>query len=45
MVQFMPGELHSYGEQITHEFKFSITAFHHAHEAYLVPGALKNVYG
>lgn len=28
--------------QLTQEFKFPIASFHHAHEAYLVPDALKN---
>ncbi|KAG8824267.1 hypothetical protein FRC19_002150 [Serendipita sp. 401] len=31
--------------RLTNEFKFSITAFHHAHEAYLVPDLLKKMYG
>ncbi|KAI0074162.1 carbohydrate esterase family 9 protein [Panus rudis PR-1116 ss-1] len=31
--------------RITNEFKFSIAAFHHAHETYLVPGTLKSAYG
>lgn len=31
--------------RITNEFKFSIAAFHHAHETYLVPGTLKAAYG
>ena len=31
--------------QLTNEFKFSIAAFHHAHEAYLVPELLKKMYG
>lgn len=31
--------------QITNEFKFSIAAFHHAHETYLVPDLLKKAYG
>lgn len=35
---------HSY-LQLTNEFKFSIAAFHHAHEAYLVPDLLKKIYG
>ncbi|GAA5935728.1 hypothetical protein JCM1841_003651 [Sporobolomyces salmonicolor] len=29
----------------THEFEFPIAAFHHAHEAYLVPDLLKQAYG
>lgn len=29
----------------TNEFKFPLAAFHHSHEAYLVPDLLKNVYG
>ncbi|KAH8080279.1 carbohydrate esterase family 9 protein [Cristinia sonorae] len=31
--------------RITNEFKFSIAAFHHAHETYLVPDTLKSTYG
>ncbi|OBZ68120.1 hypothetical protein A0H81_11871 [Grifola frondosa] len=31
--------------RITNEFKFSIAAFHHAHETYLVPKTLKSAYG
>ncbi|CAL1706946.1 unnamed protein product [Somion occarium] len=31
--------------RITNEFKFSIAAFHHAHETYLVPSTLKSAYG
>ncbi|KAJ6469481.1 hypothetical protein C8R45DRAFT_432289 [Mycena sanguinolenta] len=31
--------------RLTNEFKFSIAAFHHAHEAYLVPDLLKKAYG
>ncbi|PVF97468.1 hypothetical protein CPB86DRAFT_807236 [Serendipita vermifera] len=31
--------------RLTNEFKFSINSFHHAHEAYLVPGLLKKMYG
>ncbi|KAI0710591.1 carbohydrate esterase family 9 protein [Earliella scabrosa] len=31
--------------RITNEFKFSIAAIHHAHEAYLVPDTLKAAYG
>ncbi|RDX49485.1 composite domain of metallo-dependent hydrolase [Lentinus brumalis] len=31
--------------RITNEFKFSIAAFHHAHETYLVPETLKSAYG
>lgn len=31
--------------QLTNEFKFSIAAFHHAHETYLVPDLLKKAYG
>ncbi|EMD37398.1 hypothetical protein CERSUDRAFT_114069 [Gelatoporia subvermispora B] len=30
---------------ITNEFQFSIAAFHHAHETYLVPDTLKSAYG
>ncbi|OBZ68134.1 hypothetical protein A0H81_11870 [Grifola frondosa] len=30
--------------QLTNEFKFPIAAFHHAHEAYLVPDVLKRAY-
>ncbi|EJD41715.1 hypothetical protein AURDEDRAFT_115328 [Auricularia subglabra TFB-10046 SS5] len=31
--------------RLTNEFHFSIAAFHHAHEAYLVPDLLKKQYG
>ncbi|KAK0237491.1 hypothetical protein EDD85DRAFT_769737, partial [Armillaria nabsnona] len=31
--------------RLTNEFKFSIAAFHHAHETYLVPDLLKKTYG
>ncbi|KAJ7512471.1 hypothetical protein B0H11DRAFT_1844256 [Mycena galericulata] len=31
--------------RLTNEFKFSIAAFHHAHEAYLVPNLIKKAYG
>ncbi|KIP04862.1 hypothetical protein PHLGIDRAFT_36717 [Phlebiopsis gigantea 11061_1 CR5-6] len=31
--------------RITNEFEFSIAAFHHAHETYLVPDTLKSAYG
>lgn len=31
--------------RISNEFKFHIAAFHHAHEAYLVPDLLKQTYG
>ncbi|PPQ63486.1 hypothetical protein CVT24_005143 [Panaeolus cyanescens] len=31
--------------RLTNEFKFSIAAFHHAHETYLVPNLLKKAYG
>ncbi|KAJ7600764.1 carbohydrate esterase family 9 protein [Mycena floridula] len=31
--------------RLTNEFKFSIAALHHAHEAYLVPSLLKQAYG
>jgi len=31
--------------RISNEFQFHIAAFHHAHEAYLVPDLLKQVYG
>lgn len=31
--------------QLTNEFNFSIAAFHHAHESYLVPDLLKKAYG
>ncbi|KAJ3511745.1 hypothetical protein NLJ89_g3919 [Agrocybe chaxingu] len=30
---------------LTNEFKFSVAAFHHAHETYLVPGLVKKAYG
>lgn len=30
--------------QLTNEFKFPLAAFHHASEAYLVPGTLKQAY-
>ncbi|KAI9569587.1 composite domain of metallo-dependent hydrolase [Boletus coccyginus] len=30
--------------RLTNEFKFPLAAFHHAHEAYLVPGTLKRAY-
>ncbi|KAJ7098290.1 carbohydrate esterase family 9 protein [Mycena epipterygia] len=30
---------------LTNEFKFSIAAFHHAHEAYMVPDLIKKAYG
>ncbi|KAF8322076.1 hypothetical protein DL93DRAFT_2071836 [Clavulina sp. PMI_390] len=30
---------------LTNEFEFSIAAFHHAHEAYLVPETIKKVWG
>ncbi len=33
------------GYQISNKFKFPIAAFHHAHEAYLVPNILKSAYG
>lgn len=33
------------GPQLTNEFKFSLAAVHHAHEAYLVPEVLKKAYG
>lgn len=29
----------------TNEFRFHLTAFHHAHETYLVPDLLKKAYG
>jgi hypothetical protein len=29
----------------TNEFNFSVRAFHHAHQAYLVPEVLKRAYG
>ena len=29
----------------TNEFKFPVSAFHHAHEAYLIPDLLKQAYG
>lgn len=32
-------------KQLTNEFRFPITAFHHAHETYLVPDLLKQAYG
>ncbi|KAF8633299.1 hypothetical protein AX17_004474 [Amanita inopinata Kibby_2008] len=31
--------------RLTNEFNFSIAAFHHAHETYLVPDLLKKAYG
>ncbi|PPQ65659.1 hypothetical protein CVT26_000291 [Gymnopilus dilepis] len=31
--------------RLTNEFKFSIAAWHHAHETYLVPDLLKKAYG
>lgn len=31
--------------KLSNEFQFQIAAFHHASEAYLVPGVLKNAYG
>ncbi|EEB89268.1 hypothetical protein MPER_12651, partial [Moniliophthora perniciosa FA553] len=31
--------------RLTNEFNFSVAAFHHAHEAYLVPGLLRQMYG
>jgi hypothetical protein len=31
--------------QLSNEFEFPIAAFHHAHEAYLVPDVLKRAYG
>ncbi|TFK91320.1 composite domain of metallo-dependent hydrolase [Polyporus arcularius HHB13444] len=31
--------------RISNEFKFSIAAFHHAHETYLIPDTLKSAYG
>ncbi|KAJ7322932.1 carbohydrate esterase family 9 protein [Mycena albidolilacea] len=31
--------------RLTNEFKFSVAAFHHAHEAYLVPDLIKKAYG
>ncbi|KAJ7669296.1 carbohydrate esterase family 9 protein [Mycena polygramma] len=31
--------------RLTNEFKFSIAAFHHAHETYLVPDLIKKAYG
>ncbi|KAJ7698627.1 carbohydrate esterase family 9 protein [Mycena rosella] len=31
--------------RLTNEFKFSIAAFYHAHEAYLVPDLIKKAYG
>jgi hypothetical protein len=31
--------------KMTNEFEFSLAAFHHAHEAYLVPELLKKAYG
>jgi hypothetical protein len=30
---------------MTNEFQFSLAAFHHAHETYLVPDLLKKAYG
>ncbi|KAH7339937.1 hypothetical protein B0J17DRAFT_657350 [Rhizoctonia solani] len=31
--------------RLSNEFKFSVAAFHHAHEAYLVPDLIKQAYG
>ncbi|KAJ7815352.1 family 9 carbohydrate esterase [Mycena leptocephala] len=31
--------------QLSNEFKFPISAFHHASEAYLVPDLIKKTYG
>ncbi|KAI0029653.1 hypothetical protein K488DRAFT_88507 [Vararia minispora EC-137] len=31
--------------RLSNEFKFPVAAFHHAHEAYLVPDVLKHAYG
>ncbi|KAL1409547.1 hypothetical protein Q8F55_003531 [Vanrija albida] len=31
--------------RITNEFQFPVAAFHHAHEAYLVPDVIKQTYG
>ena len=31
--------------QLSNEFQFPVAAFHHAHEAYLVPDVLKRAYG
>ena len=31
--------------QLSNEFKFPIAAFHHAHEAYLVPDLIKQAWG
>ncbi|CAA7259139.1 unnamed protein product [Cyclocybe aegerita] len=31
--------------RLTNEFKFSVAAFHHAHETYLVPDLVKKAYG
>ncbi|KAH9918644.1 uncharacterized protein B0H18DRAFT_1030145 [Fomitopsis serialis] len=31
--------------RLSNEFKFEVAAFHHAHEAYLVPELLKSAYG
>lgn len=31
--------------RLSNEFKFSVAAFHHAHEAYLVPDLLKRTWG
>lgn len=31
--------------KLTNEFQFPVAAFHHAHEAYLVPDLLKQAYG
>ncbi|CCO35688.1 hypothetical protein BN14_09806 [Rhizoctonia solani AG-1 IB] len=31
--------------RLTNEFKFPVAAFHHAHEAYLVPDLIKSVWG
>ncbi|CAE6413393.1 unnamed protein product [Rhizoctonia solani] len=31
--------------RLTNEFKFPVAAFHHAHEAYLVPDLIKSIWG
>ncbi|KAG6903044.1 hypothetical protein C0995_007477 [Termitomyces sp. Mi166 len=41
----LDGLVRFYIPQLSNEFKFSIAAFHHAHEAYLVPDLVKKAYG
>jgi hypothetical protein len=31
--------------RVTNEFKFPVAAFHHSHEAYLVPERINQTYG